>query len=149
MSHLLSTLGAGHWLVLGIGLAIAEAALPGCFLLWLGMAALAVGLTLLICPDLHWQTQGILFAGLAIVASAVGRRLWARSAPRAGHPDLNQRGRYYLGRHFTLREPIVDGFGQLHVDDTQWRVSGPDLPAGTPVCVVGVDGIILQIARAA
>jgi inner membrane protein len=35
--------------------------------------------------------------------------------------------------------------GKVHVDDTQWRVSGVDSPAGKRVRVVGVDGAVLRV----
>ncbi|MDM7322647.1 MAG: hypothetical protein P3W87_005090, partial [Gammaproteobacteria bacterium] len=32
-----------------------------------------------------------------------------------------------------------------HMDDTVWRVFGPDLPAGTRVEVIGVEGTALRV----
>jgi inner membrane protein len=46
---------------------------------------------------------------------------------------------------FTLEGAIVDGRGRLKVDDTVWLVSGPDLPAGTHVRVIGAESTVLQI----
>jgi hypothetical protein len=46
----------------------------------------------------------------------------------------------------TLDEPIVDGRGSVKLDDTRWRVSGPDLPAGAHVVVSGVDGSTLEVS---
>ena len=45
-------------------------------------------------------------------------------------PFLNRRAEGYVGREFTLDKPIVNGVGTIHIDDTVWRVSGPDCPAG-------------------
>ena len=63
----------------------------------------------------------------------------------------SQRGTQYIGRVFTLAEPIADGRGRLHVDDTMWKIEGDDVPAGTQVRVTGVDGVVLKVepARAA
>jgi len=65
-------------------------------------------------------------------------------------PHLNQRGRQYIGRRFTLESDIVNGIGKIRVDDTTWRVEGPDLPAGSNVVVTDVDGtnLIVQAASA-
>lgn len=52
-----------------------------------------------------------------------------------------------MGRTFTLSEPIINGRGKINVDDSTWRVEGPDLPAGTPVLVIGVDSVTLKITR--
>ena len=50
----------------------------------------------------------------------------------ADQPFLNRRAEGYVGRAFTLEKPIVDGIGTIRIDDTVWRVSGPDCPAGQP-----------------
>ena len=50
------------------------------------------------------------------------------------------------GEIFHLTEPIVDGRGRMKVADTMWRVAGPDLPAGTKVRVVAVEGTVLRVA---
>ncbi len=47
-----------------------------------------------------------------------------------------------------LDHAIVNGVGKVEVDDSTWRVKGPDLPAGTRVRVTGVDGVIFVIERA-
>jgi inner membrane protein len=47
---------------------------------------------------------------------------------------------------FTLEKPIVDGFGTVRIDDTIWRVAGPDVPAGSRVRVVQADGANLTVA---
>jgi membrane protein implicated in regulation of membrane protease activity len=39
----------------------------------------------------------------------------------------------------------VDGVGKLHVDDTSWKISGANLPAGSHVKVVGVEGTMLKV----
>jgi hypothetical protein len=36
----------------------------------------------------------------------------------------------------------------VEVDDSSWRVKGPDLPAGTRVKVTGVDGVVFIVTRA-
>jgi hypothetical protein len=44
-----------------------------------------------------------------------------------------------------LAAPIVDGHGQVKIDDTNWRITGPDLPSGTRVKVIGADGAVLKV----
>ena len=51
-------------------------------------------------------------------------------------------------REFTLEKPIVDGAGTVRIDDTIWRVAGPDAPAGSRVRVVHADGASLTVAIA-
>ena len=52
---------------------------------------------------------------------------------------------HYVGRHFTLTAPIVDGVGKLQVDDSSWKIMGQDLPAGAHVKVVGTEGTMLRV----
>ena len=59
---------------------------------------------------------------------------------------MNRRGEQYVGRHFTLSHDIVNGVGELHVDDTRWKiVSHHDLPAGSKVKVTAVEGTSLRV----
>ena len=47
-----------------------------------------------------------------------------------------------------LDEPIRDGIGRLALDDTVWRVQGPDLAAGSRVRIVEADGALLKVEAA-
>ena len=117
----------------------------GCTPAWAKGASRAAAWLL---PELHWQTELVIFAVLSFVA--VG--LWFRFRPMSKDtPDngLNQRGRNYLGQVYVLVEPISEGVGKARVDDSVWRVAGPDLPAGTKVRVVAVeDGVAMRVEKA-
>jgi len=149
MMELFARLGPWHWFIAGVVLMIAETLLPGTFLLWFGVGALVVGVALLVVPALAWQGQLVLFAVVSAATIVAWRRYRAAHPETTSHPALNRRGAQYVGRRFTLTEPIVDGVGRLHVDDTWWRVAGPDLPTGTHVTVVGAEGTVLTVERAA
>lgn len=148
MSVLLESLVFWHWLILGVMLMIAETMLPGSFLLWFGIGAVATGALLWLAPSLGWQVQLLFFALISVTAIILWRRHRTASPGHTSHPTLNQRGLNYVGRRFTLSDPIVDGVGRLHVDDTMWRIDGDDLPAGTTVVVIGADGTVLKVKRA-
>ncbi|MDO9062896.1 MAG: NfeD family protein, partial [Bradyrhizobium sp.] len=45
-------------------------------------------------------------------------------------------------------KPIIDGSGTVKIDDTIWRVAGPDAPAGSRVRIVQADGASLTVAAA-
>ncbi len=146
MIELLMNLAPWHWLLAAIALLIAEALLPGSFLVWFGVGAAVTG-ALLWLVDLSWQAQWICFALVSMASIVSVRRYRQRHPEQTSHPTLNQRGQQYVGRRYTLAEPIVDGYGKLHVDDTSWKVSGDDAPAGTHVRVVGVEGTVLKVER--
>ena len=47
-----------------------------------------------------------------------------------------------------LEKPIAEGRGRIRLDDTTWTVSGPDLPAGARVKVIGSSGGQLTVESA-
>ena len=90
-----------------------------------------------------------MFAGFAAAAVPVWRRLArGNSAASVSNPFLNRRTDALVGRVFTLEKPIIDGFGTVRIDDTIWRVAGPDAPAGSRVRIVQADGANLTVAAA-
>lgn len=136
-----------HWFILGGVLMVLEMVLPAFVFLFIGAAAVVTGLMVFFFPAIGWEQQVLVFAVLA-VAAAIAGRMWVRSRPTAtDQPALNRRGRQYVGRVFTLEEPIVNGVGKLSVDDTVWKVGGEDLATGIRVKVTGVDGVILLVER--
>jgi len=134
-----------QWLVLGVVLIVLEIVSPGVFLLWLGLAALGVGGILWWMPDLVWQTQLVIFAVFSVLSIGLARLVLRHRPIATDEPTLNRRGEQYLGRVFTLGAPIENGVGRVRVDDTLWRVEGPDAPAGSRVRVVGVDGTVFRV----
>lgn len=138
-----------HWWILAGVLMVLEIVAPGVFLLWLGIAAAITGLVAYVAPGLSWEWEGLIFAILSIVIVWGWRAYLRRHPTESALPMLNRRGEQYVGRRLTLDEPIVNGRGQVKVDDSTWRVEGADLPAGTPVVVTGVRGTILNVERAA
>lgn len=137
-----------HWWVVGLLLMAAEAFFPGAFFLWIGLAALLTGVALWIVPGLSLLVQVLLFAVLSIGSVLLVRRLRLRRTETPGESRLNERARLYEGRTFTLEAPIVNGIGQVRVDDGQWRAAGPDLPAGSRVRVLAVEGATLKVEKA-
>ena len=136
-----------NWWVLACGLFVLEMLTPtGFVLVWIGAAAALVGAIVGLMPGLGWQAQLVLFGVLSIGSFFLWRRFRAHEVA-TDKPTLNKRGASYVGRAFTLSEPIVNGIGKLRVDDSQWRVSGPDVPAGTQVRVVEADGATLHVER--
>ncbi len=148
MAEMFVTLGTWNWLVFGIILMALELAVPGMFLFWLGLAALLVGLlSFAIHPS--WQAQILMFAVFAAAAVPLWRRLArSNSSPSQSNPFLNKRADALIGRVFTLEKPIIDGCGTVRIDDTVWRVAGPDTPAGNRVRIVQADGASLTVAAA-
>jgi membrane protein implicated in regulation of membrane protease activity len=148
MSEMFVTLGTWNWLIFGVILMALELIAPGVFLFWLGLAALLTGLISFVYTP-SWQVQILMFAVFAAAAVPVWRRLARSNASvSADNPFLNKRADALVGRVFTLEKPIVDGTGTVRIDDTVWRVAGPDTPAGSRVRIVQADGASLTVAAA-
>ncbi|HEY1843426.1 MAG TPA: NfeD family protein [Buttiauxella sp.] len=145
MMALLLTHPHVFWLSLGGLLLAAEMLGASGYLLWSGVAAVLTGLLVWVLP-LGWELQGVCFAVLTLVAAF----LWWRwlSTRRQQEPGevLNQRGHQLVGRRFMLETALVNGRGHMRVGDSSWPVmADSDLPAGTEVVVVAVEGITLKV----
>lgn len=132
------------WIIAGLVLLALELVLPGGFLLWLGLAGIVTGLATLFQP-LAWPLQWLLFGILALVA-IYGWTRWTRNhREKTDSPFLNRRADSFIGHEAVLDQPISEGFGRLVLGDTIWRISGPDLPAGQRVRIIGSDGAVLRV----
>lgn len=141
----MESLAFWHWLVAALVLVIIEMLAPATFFLWMGISAGVVGLLLWVFPGMAWEWQFIVFAIMS-VGSIVWWRFWAKKhATKSEDETLNHRTQQYVGRTFTLTEPIRDGVGKIHADDAQWRVSGADCEAGTRVKVISADTMMLYV----
>ncbi|GMU69242.1 MAG: hypothetical protein AMXMBFR37_15740 [Steroidobacteraceae bacterium] len=148
MKEFLMQLEWWHWWVAAAVLAAIETFMPGAVAIWFAVSAAVVGALVLILP-VPWQLQLVLFGVLGIVAIVLFRNYARRNPEDTSQPSLNQRGAQYVGREFTLVEPIQQGFGKMKVGDTVWKVAGPALPIGARVRVTGVDGAVLVVEEAA
>jgi membrane protein implicated in regulation of membrane protease activity len=148
MSGIVSSLGVWTWWILGVALLALEVFAPGNVFVWFGIAAILTGI-LGFFVELPWQTEALVFVVLAVILAIAGRRYFARDSKRSEQPLLNERAARLIGQSFVLAEPIVDGKGRIRVDDTNWRITGPDLPSGTRVRVTGNDGAVLSVGASA
>ena len=135
------------WLVAGLALCAAETLAPGGFLIWIGVAAVAVGIVeFFVSIDL--TPALLLFAALVVAFVFVGRRVYG--SLDSGAPQLPlSRAHALISKEFYLDEAIERGHGRIRVGDSQWRVAGDDLPKGAKVRVVAVeDGVEVKVEKA-
>lgn len=135
------------WWIAALLLLGGEVLLPGYFMLWIGLAAAVMGVVLLVLPGLTALAQAVIFVVLAFASCFL---YWKWVRPRlnripAGNERLNRRGEQLIGQRYTLCEPIVQGRGKARVGDGMWLVTGPDLPLGATVEVIGIDGTTLRV----
>ena len=137
------------WAAFALVLFAAEAILPGAFMLWLGFAAAAVFLAVFLLPvEVPVLAQVAAFVVLSFASIQVYRR-WFRGGDRAtDKPLLNRRAEQLVGTVATLDQPIEGGRGRVRIDDAFWTVEGADLPLGTRVRVIAVNGMTLKVQEA-
>jgi len=145
---LIQTLNQWYWFSFAAVLIILEMLLGvNFFLLWLGISAVSVGLIMIVYPHISWEYQFIIFA-IESIACIVFWHLHLKNNPTiSDEPRLNRRSEQYIGRVVTLTDPIVNGRGKIHIDDSFWRIEGEDLPAGASIKIVDVDGVILKVEQ--
>ncbi len=133
------------WLTTGLILCAAEMFVPGIFLLWFGLAAIATGAIELVV-ELSAAIALIIFALLSIAFALIGRKIYGPMG-KSIESMPGHRAAALIGREFILDQPITQGFGRIRVDDTVWRVRGADQPSGAKVRVKQVEDEVLLIVE--
>jgi len=139
------------WVAGALALAIIEVLTFSFFLIWPGLAALAVGVLMFLVPDLSGTWQVLLFAVLSVAFTLVGRHLVLTRTPNSDAPGLNQRSAQLVGRTAV----VIDGFaaggvGNVEVDGVRWRArmeSGAERPGtGQILEITGAEGMTLVLS---
>jgi inner membrane protein len=132
------------WLAIGLGLAAAEMAIPGVFLIWLAGAAIITGLLLWAVP-IGLPLQIVIFAVLAVVSVFMGKRYLAANPVISADPLMNDRGARLVGEVVSVTQVIANGSGKVKQGDSEWLAKGPDAEPGTKMRVSGHDGVVLLV----
>lgn len=133
------------WILAGLLLLLAELALPGIFLLWVGLAAVGTGIVVLaVLPP--FETVVAIFLGLLAGGILLALRLQKRGRrppARVNTPDAG-----LVGRQGML-QPMEGAELRVRIGDSDWParlphdVRVPDAPMR--VRVEGVDGTVLVV----
>ena len=99
------------WIFAGAALLALEVMLPGVFLLWLGIAACAIGGLLMSGVELSVLTQLVAFGVLAVALAVFARMVLRYGVSVSDQSQLNLRGQHYVGQVVTVDEPIIGGRG--------------------------------------
>ncbi len=131
------------WLGAGLALMVAEAVLPGAFLVWLGIAALGTGV-LELALGLGFELQVVAFAALASVAVGCGLALRHKVRPS----EVNAPGSGLVGRA-AMTLGFVGREGRVRLGDSDWAArlvpDAPEVRPGAMLRVVGLDGTVLVV----
>ncbi len=134
-----------HWWVIAVLLLVIELLSPGFFFLWMAISGFVTGCVVLLLPSISLDMQVLIFSVLA-VASILFWKIYGKKHPtETDKPLLNKRSAQFIGRVFTLIEPIENGYGKIKVDDSIWKVQGKDCDIGDKVKVIEADGVILKV----
>jgi membrane protein implicated in regulation of membrane protease activity len=132
------------WLSLGLILGVAEMVAPGFFLMWLGLAALIVGILDYFLP-ITLAYQVAMFAILSVLTVFAGKKFLQKNPIESDDVNLNDRGARMTGEIVTVVEPIANGHGRVKVGDSVWNARGLDAAMGANVRVIGADGAVLLV----
>ena len=113
------------WLTLGIVLAGAEMLLPGVYLIWLALAAIATG-ALTAALDLSLPYQVVNFVSLALIFAFSARRFLRDKPIESADPLMNRRGARLVGETAMVVQAIEHGSGRVKLGDSEWIA--PSLP---------------------
>lgn len=147
----IQSMGVWNWWILAVILMGLEVLAPGTFFLWFGISAFVIGsISLAMGPESAfwvWQTQVIGFVIVSVISAIFGRRFMSQygSVDDPENTNLNRRGQQLVGRKVLVLEDIAQGQGRAKIGGTTWLITGPDMPKGTQVRVVGVKGGTLQV----
>lgn len=138
-----------EWMWMGLALTAVTfaATLRSVFLLWVSLSATAVGTIAWADPTIPGLYQLLAFGAITLLGVVVSQffiKPQPESASRAEDEEpvvQAVNASRLINRTFTLTGPIVDGFGEIEIDGTVWRVRGEDATAGEQVRVTGVDGV--------
>lgn len=134
-----------HWLIIAVALIILEILIPGAYFLWMGISAAIVGGAMFVFPQMPILVQILIYAVLSVITVVMYKSYRKKNPLVTDEPALNRRGEQYIGRTFTLEEPIMNGAGKIKVDDSTWKISGADMEAGVNVRVVASEGTTLIV----
>ncbi len=142
----LSQIQYWYWFILGIAMFVIEVLMPGAFCLWIGIAAVIVGgAAYFFAISLNMQI--LIFAAASIIVTIIGRRFYTPSSQDSTQSTLNRRVAQLIGKQFSLTEPIVNGITHVSISDAIWKLKGDDLPLGTLVEVVAIEGNTLVVKK--
>ncbi|MCX7100325.1 MAG: NfeD family protein [Methylobacter sp.] len=134
-----------NWWVLALVLLVIELLAPGFFCLWMATSGFITGLLLLVIPGISIEVQVSVFSVLSVAAISAWKIYGKKHVIETDHPLLNKRGAQYIGRTFSLYQPIENGEGKIKVDDSIWKVQGPDCSINTKVKVVAICGTVFDV----
>ena len=135
------------WIAFGIALGVLEMATFSLFLIWPGLAAVAVGLALFLAPGVSGEGQIAIFAVLAVGFTWIGRIFMRRAGQAPSEsPNLNARANQMVGRRAVALAAFHSGEGSVAIDGIHWKArASADVAEGAELKVVEAEGVNLVV----
>lgn len=150
---LIADFGYWAWLIVGLALIALETVVPGVHFLWFGVAALIMGLLIVVLDAMGYSgllpgyVQLVIYACISVASVFWMRHVSAGSPGASGDDSLNQGGGQYVGRVVVVEDAISEGRGRVRVGDTIWSAKGTDAEKGARVRVIDSDGPVLVVEK--
>ncbi len=132
------------WLIAGLALGALELVVPGVYLIWLALAALATALIAFV-SDPPTALQVISFVSLSLVFVFSAKRFLRDRPIISSDPLLNNRTGRLVGETALVTVAIESGSGRVKVGDSEWIARGTDIAAGQRVRITGSTGSELLV----
>lgn len=137
------------WIIVGAVIAGLEIVVPGVFLLWIGLGALATGLILTLSPDMPLAWQLIVFAACMIAAMSLGLSLQKKGEEDPKAATLNREMQGLVGQRTVAASAFVAGRGRIRVQDTTFAAIGEDpIGEGDLVDIVAIEDGLPRVRKA-
>ena len=137
------------WIIVGAAIAGLEIVVPGVFLLWIGLGALATGLILTLSPDMPLAWQLIVFAACMIAAMSLGISLQKKGEEDPKAATLNREMQGLVGQRTVATSAFVAGRGRIRVQDTTFAAIGEDpIGEGDLVDIVAIEDGLPRVRKA-
>ena len=134
------------WVSFGIGLLAIEMLVMSFFLIWPGLAALAMAGILYLNPAMQGEIQVSLFAIISILLTFAGRYFFQRHEPET---SLNQRTKQIIG----MKARVTDfelGTGHVEINGLRWVAKWPEGQTAKPgdiVTITAAEGMTVEVSN--
>jgi len=138
------------WLIIGLGMVLAEFAVPGLILVFFGMAALTVallmGLGMVSAPGLQFAVFGVAAVFYLLVLRRLFQRWLKGRIGDASDGDGMIEG--FDGERVVVLKAFADGRGEVELNGVHWQAQcGQDLQVGDIARIVGKDSLVLKVEK--
>jgi membrane protein implicated in regulation of membrane protease activity len=134
------------WLIIALVFFVIEISVPSFGFVFAGFSAILAAIPAYF--DARWEVQAVVFAVSLMAGLTLLRpRLLKRYEGRQGMPSRTDA---LMGRKGIVTQAIehVQGSGRVLVEEQDWSARSKEfLAVGTPIEVIGADGIVLNVRK--